>query len=751
MISLRAACSFFAVVPLLAAAEPAHSPSQLTLSALSSALGQITLDPAAAYRVRELQLTRGDIKIYLTEGVLSFVSLIDERRVAAVFTTQGVEAGDAEILVLPPQRGERASLAAFTKTPNLNEHFTSAVFFFSDDTAKELLDEIARRDLRKASEVSAELAPIFEPVLRQVSASIEIRLAESLFDAHPSGQGFFYAAVAGRNLGAFDVLYEPGDFEPVSVGRAAMTDGKQQFQLWASFRPRRAPPYVAPSPRVSDYQIDTTIRTDLSMSVAARFKVTARESDGRVISLNLSDRLKIGFATVDGQPVEMLQRASAELNRARMGEQFLLITAKPLIAGTRHDVELRYEGTVVRQTSDGSYFVDDRNIWFPFSDPTLTTFDLTFRCPAQLHLVSTGELVSEQVMGEERVVHRRTLVPEAMAGFNLGDYKVEVDEQGPYRVECYANRSTLNEMADIPNQTEKILEYYTHRWTRLPFHSVDVSPVPGYFGQGFPGLIYLSNVSYMRQEDRPAPLRNPRLDAFFSGLLLPHEVAHQWWGNIVVTANYRASWISEAMASDSALDYIEQSRGGAGVAAVLEQYRQDLLAEQNGTRVESAGAVDLGLRLMNTAGTRAWHVITYEKGAWILRMLRQRLGADGFHQMQLRLLQEFATKALTNADLQRVAQALMPADAPDRTLGLFFDTWVYGTGIPRLALTRTREGFNLSDSGVEEDFTADIPLACGSGSGKRQIHWVRGSSGITTCRYRPGTRVSYRPTTSFCI
>ena len=84
-----------------------------------SELHQLTVDPAQTYHVLDLQLSRGDIRIYLTAGTLAFAKSIAGKVVAAVFTAANTEAGDAEVLVLPPTRSERASLAQFTKSPNL--------------------------------------------------------------------------------------------------------------------------------------------------------------------------------------------------------------------------------------------------------------------------------------------------------------------------------------------------------------------------------------------------------------------------------------------------------------------------------------------------------------------------------------------------------------------------------------------------------------------------------------------------------
>lgn len=711
---------------VLAQAQAAGGQSAADIAA---ALRQVSLDPEQSYRVRDLELTRGDIKIYLTEGVLSFVRPVAGRCIAAVFTTEGVEAGDAEVLVLPPDRAERASLASSTKSPNLDEHFSAAAFFFSDDSDKEFLNQIESKPVRKTPELARQLKERLDPMLENVSQRLDVRLVQALLDNHQPARGFFYGLIGGRDLGNFAVMYEPNDFEPISIGRPAFADEQEKFELWTSFRPRHAPPYVEPTPRASDYRIDTTIHPDLSMSVEASFHLITDESAGRVIPLGLSERLKVESATVDGRPAEVFQRDNAEMTKLKGGRTFLLVLDKPVSAGTPHTIDIRYDGSVIRQTHDGSYFVDERNVWFPYTGATMANFDLTFRCPARLRLVSTGEPVSDEVRGDQRVVHRKTQVPEPLAGFNLGDYEVTTEAHGAYRVECYANRSSGEAMADIPNQTENVLDYYTGRWMKLPIQSVAVSPIPGYFGQGFPGLIYLSTISYMLEKDRPVALRNARLDAFFTQLLLPHEAAHQWWGDIVSAADYRAGWIMEAMANDSALEFVGHTQGAAAVRAVLDSYRDDLTYERNGKTLDAAGPLDLGARLRDTANEFTWHVITYEKGSWVLHMLRQRLGDEAFTRMQMRLLEQFRTKPMTNEDFRKVASEFMPPGEPDKTLALFFDTWVYGTGVPKFALKQTKNGLDLEVSAVDDDFSADVPLRCQSADGKQRVHWVRASAG----------------------
>src|SRR3974390_2625444 len=87
-----------------------------------------------------------------------------------------------------------------------------------------------------------------------------------------------------------------------------------------------------------------------------------------------------------------------------------------------------------------------------------------------------------------------------------------------------------------------------------------VSPIPGTFGQGFPGLVYLSTLSYLKNLPQPARTSEPE-QIFLSDLIQVHETAHQWWGNRTWSSGYRDSWLMEALANYSALLYMEKSRG----------------------------------------------------------------------------------------------------------------------------------------------------------------------------------------------
>ncbi len=723
-----------------------------TAAGVASDLRHLSLDPKQTYRVRDLQLVRGDIKIYLNEGVLSLFKPVAEHRVAAVFTTEGAEAGDAEIIVMPPQRSERASLAFFTKAPNLDEHFNTALFYFTDDTAHELLGMIDRSPVREAPELAEKLASRVEPVAGRIAGQIDVPLIEAALDNHRLTDGIFYGVISGNTLGAFDVTYDPLEREPVYVGR--VSDSREKgFQLWTNFRPRKAPPFVEPQPKIRDYRIESTVGSDLDFSAVATFKVKTSAEDGRVLALGLSPRLAVNTATIDGVRVEVLQHPSHKLAEFGSSETLLLVADQAINSAVDHEVQLNYSGAIIRRLPNGEYVVDERNSWYPVNGPVRANFDLTFHCPGRLHLVSTGELANDDVENGIRTVHRKTITPAALAGFNLGEYNIEQEQHKPYAIEIYSSRETpeaVTQDAALFTETASILQKYTKEWTTLPIRSVAVTPIAGYFGQGFPGLIYLSSVAYIKQEKRSPALRNPRFDAFFSELLLPHEIAHQWWGNIVRQADDRSNWITEAMANASALKYIEQTKTVAARDDILESYREDLTKKDDGRTVESAGPVNFGQRLIDNFGVGTWHIILYEKGSWIMHMLRERLGNEKFREAQLQLLREYAGRPLSNEDFRKVLSSFVPAGQPDRSLNSFFETWVYGTGIPSLSLRGTGRTVEVEVAGVDNDYMVEIPLRCRGGA----VHWVRAGfgdntfdlpSGVSSCELPSSRDFLYMP------
>lgn len=758
------------LLPLFAAGEQARD--------LAAAVSSLELDPDACYRVNDLRFTREDLSVYFNHGYLIFAKPVHGIRPGAVFDAES-DTGDAEVLVLPPNRAERLSMTRFTGAPNLDTHFRSALLIFSDATAGELLREM-QKDLvdeapRKDPEMGVKLAAAMSASLRRVYMSYEVRIVHDMLSPPGPKGGFLVLAMAGSRFGVFDALYEPSPDARVIVGQPAERNGHGFFNIWTSFPARSArETAVAPVPplHVSKFTIDAAISANLSMSVTSRLSFEANREVGGAISVFISPEMHVSGAVLDGEPAEVLQ-SNAALPNTPLGShevEFLVVPPHPVSAG-KHELEIRHEGRVIAETADHIYFVGARGVWYPQFGDEQADFDITYRYPKRLEVVTTGDVVENRVDGDSRITRAVTAAPIRFAGFNLGDYARVKVTRGPYTIELCANRNTLPPPSLPPPQslihppvpplapsmhvsdtapngeakdrletlafnTAAAFSFMANMLGPPHIRSMTVSPIPGTFGQGFPGLIYLSTLAYLDPSQRPAELRTRYNDTFFSEILEAHEIAHQWWGNLVVPAAPQDDWLMESLANYSALLYLEKRKGPEAVAAVLEDYKQHLLTQDaRGRTVESTGPIIWGIRLQTSDAPEGWRVITYEKGSWIIHMLRQQLGDERFLAFLREACERYKSEPLGTEQFRALAGKFMPSGAPDASLENFFENWVYGTGIPALRLTYTVQGTKLTGSltqvGVGSEFTAWVPVSIRDGS-RARIKWVQTGSDAST-------------------
>ena len=208
-----------------------------TAAETARAVREAGLDLEECYRVRDLSLYKEDIRLYFNDGYLIFSKPVAGERIAAIFTAD-VEGGDGEVLLLPPQRAERQSLARFAGSPNLDEHFHTALLMFTDGSGKELLESIAKGSGRKAPEMGPLLAEQWTPVVSNILDSFAPRLAGDLLTPGRT-DGLMLAALAGKTLGNFDVIYDPSAADQILVGQLMERNQRVVYDVWTSFAARR--------------------------------------------------------------------------------------------------------------------------------------------------------------------------------------------------------------------------------------------------------------------------------------------------------------------------------------------------------------------------------------------------------------------------------------------------------------------------------------------------------------------------------
>ncbi len=116
-----------------------------------------------------------------------------------------------------------------------------------------------------------------------------------------------------------------------------------------------------------------------------------------------------------------------------------------------------------------------------------------------------------------------------------------------------------------------------------------------------------------------------------------------------------------------------------------------------------------------------------------MQMLRARLGDQRFLALLAELSKRYDHKDITTEQFRLLAAEFLPAKSDDPKLEAFFEQWVYGTGIPSLKLTWTVKGAapnlrligTVTQSGVDKDFIATVPIEIAVARGRTITQWVR--------------------------
>jgi hypothetical protein len=746
-----------ALSPLPAAAQ-APAARQIYQS-----LNGLRVDPARVYRVRHLSLRRDAVRIAFEEGKLGLLAPHEGRITGAVFT------GTARVIALPRDPVERRSLARFLDEPLLDQPVLRAYMRFTDDTANELLAQLERAGAKPVDEPT--FVEDWNSIVADLNQWHSLRILADWLSEKP--QPYFYAGVMGGRVGSFDVLVDDRRSEQVLIGQVQYAEGVRYFDTWTAFPrgDRNTPLYPFVPVR---YSVETAIQSDLSLVGRTVLEFKAATGKERLVGLELSRRLRLERAALtDGTALEFFQNEEVKRDEVaqRGNDSVFIVLPKAPAAGETLALDLAYRGSVITDAGNGVYFVGERGSWYPHVGSTgmFAAFRLDFRWPKRLALVATGKQVEEREEGEWRSGRWESESPITVAGFNLGEYAVAKLEGAPWHVEVYANRKLEQELANRFNRptvitmrsatgtrmTQRIIwpepapspaaylkplgadiaeaiRFIEKLSGPFPFSKLAVAQIPGSFGQGWPGLLYISTLSFLSPEQQSRAGFSQRTQEQFSELVPAHETAHQWWGNLVGWGDYRDQWISEGIANYIALMFRSSKlQSEKELNEWLDYYRRDLLTKEPGSDVapRDYGPVTLGYRLRSSKSPNGFNRVVYARGTWIFHMLRSLLREPGakipdarFARMLQALVRDFRLREMTTRDLQKAAEKEMtPAIDLEggRSLDWFFDQFVYGTQIPKLSVEfsvrpqadgRFVVRGKLKQSEVPENFIVPVPI-----------------------------------------
>ena len=391
--------------------------------------------------------------------------------------------------------------------------------------------------------------------------------------------------------------------------------------------------------------------------------------------------------TADGQEIAFIQEDKKD------DGAFSIVLAQPMASGSTHEIAIEYEGDkVVRKEGGGNFAVGARESWYPnvntFHDHA--RFDLTFRVPKQYTLVSVGKLEKEWAEKDVACTHWVSETPLAVAGFNYGAFKkksvkddklgISIDGYAASEAPDYlkmAESDTTGTMApsSLMESTmvdaQNALRLYAAWFGKSEFNRIAITQQPQFnFGQSWPSLVYLPMSAYLDSTQRVRLMQgiNASLTNFVEEVT-PHEVAHQYWGHMVGWATYHDQWLSEGFATFSAGLFLQATGKNADRYLKYWDDARKVVWEKNayGRRPNDAGPLWLGIRLSSEKNAGAYSRLVYQKGAYVVHMLRQMMhdGKDGDRPF-IAMMQDFVKQHLngnaSTESFQRVVEQHMTSN-----------------------------------------------------------------------------------------
>jgi hypothetical protein len=324
----------------------------------------------------------------------------------------------------------------------------------------------------------------------------------------------------------------------------------------------------------------------------------------------------------------------------------------------------------------------NRQAWYPrvgTDDHALAR--LRFDVPEGYTVVTGGTRVgSESVEGRTTVEYRQDQPGKYITAVVGRLYELGTHSLGPLTLRAHAVGRTRDEAARMVERTGRILQFFTQEFGPLPYSSLNLVVIeaitPG--GHSPPGTIVVAKRPLLLTgalRDDPASFHD--LPDFF----LAHELAHQWWGHGVAGQNYHERWLSEGFAQYAAARWIRQSKGEDAFRSVLARMARWAL------RKAHEGPISLGHRLGHLKDDpQIFRAIVYNKGAYVLHMLRSVVGDAAFREALVAFQTRYRFQKAGTDDLREALEAASGLD-----LTPYFREWVFGTNVLSLRVSRRTE------------------------------------------------------------
>ncbi len=306
--------------------------------------------------------------------------------------------------------------------------------------------------------------------------------------------------------------------------------------------------------------------------------------------------------------------------------------------------------------------------WFPCHDAPndRATTEMIVTLPARFLTISNGNLLSVTDNGTTKTHHWRHDVPHAtyLVSLVAGEFAVIEDSYDGKPVTYYVRPDRKNDAPLLFSKTPEMMKFFSeYTGVNYPYDKYAQTVVEIYTGAMEHTTATTHSFSLLM--DKKASLDMDYVP------VVAHELAHQWFGDLVTCRDWPNGWLNEGFASYFTVLWAEHDKG-------KDEFKQEMLSEkQIYLQEDSSHRRPIVYYVSYEDGEELFDRHMYQKGCWVLHMLRHQLGEAAFRRGIHTYLERYRTREVITADLERTLE-----EVTGRSLAQFFQQWVYQGGYP---------------------------------------------------------------------
>jgi aminopeptidase N len=424
---------------------------------------------------------------------------------------------------------------------------------------------------------------------------------------------------------------------------------------------------------VQHYRFELTL-SDVSDTIKGTGTITA-------LFPRASNNCQLDLASINatGKGMEVLEviEGGSKVPFTHISNKLTLSFAGGIKPGDARTFSIRYKGIPAdgliigqsifkKRTFFGDNWPNRAHNWLPCNDVPLDKASLEFIITAPQHysIVSNGIKINEEVLTDStKRTHWKedVLLPTKVMVIGAADFAVgDAGNAGGIPVYSWVYEEEKDKGFYDYSQAKEILQYFIDYIGPYGYKKLANVQSKTIFG----GMENASAIFYFEQSVTGKRTIED---------LLAHEIAHQWFGNMVTEKSFNHLWLSEGFATYMTNIYLESKYGTDSLNHRLQGERNQVAGFAQSSAMPVIDTTSDYMQLLNAN--------SYQKGGWILHMLRRTVGDDTFHKIIREYYSRYAGKNANSDDFITLAQ-----EVSGKPVAPMLNQWLRQPGLPVLAI-----------------------------------------------------------------